>query len=123
MLARHENFVASHLLKAVHFWTDIELGVFDLHFIRIKEKAEVDFLVTKNAEPWILIEVKTSSKTSLSKTLQEFKEHLSCPFAFQVVFDLPANAKSADWLSQHVLQEKSAPAAIMPVASVLSMLV
>lgn len=121
--ARHENFVASHLLKAVHFWTDIGLGVFDLHFIRTKEKEEVDFLVTKDEQPWILIEVKTSSKNSLSKTLQEFQERLGCPFAFQVVFDLPANEKSIDWLSHHVLHQKAAPATIIPAAALLSMLV
>jgi len=28
--ARHENFVASHLLKAVHWWTDIGLGDYGL---------------------------------------------------------------------------------------------
>jgi predicted AAA+ superfamily ATPase len=121
--ARHENFVASHLLKAVHFWTDVGLGVFDLHFIRTKEKEEVDFLVTKNAEPWILIEVKTSSNASLSKTLQEFQKHLGCPFAFQVVFDLPSNERVTDWLSHHVMQEKAAPPTLIPAASLLSMFV
>lgn len=121
--ARHENFVASHLLKAVHFWTDTGLGMFDLHFIRTKEKEEVDFLITKNSQPWMLMEVKTSSKTSLSKSLQVFQKHLNCPFAFQVVFDLPSNQKTVDWLSLHMLEEKSAPATIIPAACILSMLV
>ena len=66
------------------------------YFIRTKEKKEVDFLITKNNKPWILIEVKASSKVSLSKSLQDFKEKLSCPFAFQLVFDLPANQKALD---------------------------
>src|SRR3989338_965038 len=42
--AQAENFVACHLLKAVHFWTDHGLGLYDLHYIRDKEKREVDFL-------------------------------------------------------------------------------
>jgi predicted AAA+ superfamily ATPase len=46
--ARNENFIASHLLKAVHFWTDLGLGSYDLHFLRDKEKREVDFLVSRD---------------------------------------------------------------------------
>lgn len=121
--ALHENFVASHLLKAVHFWTDMGLGTFDLHYIRTKEKEEVDFLITKNSQPWMLFEVKTSSKASLGKPLQEFKKRLGCPFAFQLVFDLPANAESMDWLSFHMLSEKETPTVIIPAASILSMFV
>lgn len=121
--ARHENFVASHLLKAIHFWTDTGLGIFDLYFIRTKEQEEVDFLVTKDSQPWILVEVKTSSKTSLSKSLQTFQNTLNCPFAFQLVFDLPSNQKAADWLSQHILLNQSAPISIMPVGAFFSMLI
>ena len=121
--AKYKNFVANHLLKAIHFWTDTGLGIFELYFIRTKEKKEVDFLITKNNQPWILIEVKASSKASLSKSLQDFKEQLACPFAFQLVFDLPANQKALDWLIDNVLDLESAPAAIMPAASFLSMLV
>ncbi|MDR1057518.1 MAG: DUF4143 domain-containing protein [Coxiellaceae bacterium] len=35
-----ENFVACHLLKAVHFWTDYGFGDYDLYFLRDKEKRE-----------------------------------------------------------------------------------
>ena len=49
-----ENFVASHLLKAVHFWTVSGFGQYHLPCIRDKDQREVDFLVTRNEEPWWL---------------------------------------------------------------------
>ena len=85
--ARNENFIACHLLKAVHWWTDIGLGHYQLYFIRDKEKREVDFLVTRNDQPWFLAEVKTSGKTRLSKALVTFQQKTGAEHAFQVVFD------------------------------------
>lgn len=64
-----ENFIASHLFKAVHFWTDRGLGEYQLYFLRDKEKREVDFLVVKNKQPWLLVEVKSSDNAGLSKSL------------------------------------------------------
>jgi predicted AAA+ superfamily ATPase len=85
---RVENFVASHLLKAVHFWTDNGFGKYDLYFLRDKEKREVDFLVTKNEKPWFLVEVKNSNNTSLSKNLTIFQKQTKAEHAFQAAFDL-----------------------------------
>ena len=48
---RAENLVAAALLKACHFWTDHGFGEFGLHFVRDKEKREVDFLVSQDREP------------------------------------------------------------------------
>jgi uncharacterized protein len=56
--ARYENLVGSHLLKACHFWTDSGEGEFSLHFIRNKEKQEIDFLVAKDGKPWMAVEAK-----------------------------------------------------------------
>ena len=56
--ARFENMVASHLLKACHYWTDTGEGNFDLHYFKTKEKKEVDFLITKDSTPWLPIECK-----------------------------------------------------------------
>lgn len=81
---RFENFVASHLLKAVQYWTDRGDGMFRLYFIRDKEQKEVDFLITKNEKPWILVEAKETD-TRLSKSLVYFQEITKAPFAFQVV--------------------------------------
>jgi len=86
--ARIECFVASHLHKAVHWWTDLGLGVFGLHYIRDTAQREVDFLISKDAEPWILIEVKKSAKEPLSPALQHFARELAVPFAFQAVMEM-----------------------------------
>ena len=42
--ARYENCIASHLLKAVHCWTDIGLGAYGLYYLRDKEKREADYI-------------------------------------------------------------------------------
>lgn len=85
---RNENLVASHLLKAVHFWTDRGLGEFGLYYLRTKDKIETDFVVIKNGKPWFLVEVKTKA-TGLSPALYRFQEETKAPHAFQVTFDLP----------------------------------
>ncbi len=86
--ARHENFIASHLLKSIHLWNDTGIGEYDLYFLRDKEKREVDFLITKGNSPWIMVEVK-SSETSLSNSLVHFQKQLEVPHCFQIVMDLP----------------------------------
>jgi len=89
MGARYENFVASHLYKAVQFWTDCGLGEYSLYYLRDKDKREVDFLVTKQRKPWMLVEVKTSGDQTISKSLYYYQEQLKVPHAFQVSFALP----------------------------------
>lgn len=84
---RVENLVASHLLKAVHYWTDCGFGQYALWFIRDKEKREVDFLVSRDKKPWFLVEVKMSSKSGINKNLIYFHEKIKTKHAFQVVFD------------------------------------
>lgn len=85
---RLENLVASHLLKAVHFWTDQGLGEYGLYYLRTKDKLETDFLITKNKKPWFLVEVKTKAK-GISPALYHFQKETNAPHAFQVAFDLP----------------------------------
>ena len=85
--ARNENIVACALLKATQFWTEIGRGSFALHFLRDKEKREVDFLMVRDGNPWILVEVKSSRRSSLSPHLVYYKEKLAVPYAVQVAFD------------------------------------
>lgn len=80
-----ENFVASHLLKSVHFWNDLGLGDYDLYFLRDSQKREVDFLITHEEKPWILVEVKNGLKR-ITKNLNYFYDALEVEFAFQVSF-------------------------------------
>jgi predicted AAA+ superfamily ATPase len=85
---RAENFVASHLLKAVHYWTDRGLGEYELYYLRTLEQQEVDFLVTKNNQPWFLVEVKKNSM-KLNPNLEYFQKQSGAQHAFQVVIDKP----------------------------------
>ena len=85
--AKHENFVAMHLLKAVHWWTDCGFGDYGLFFLRDKNQREVDFLVTKNNEPWFMVEVK-SSDCHISPNLFYYQKLLKLKHAFQLSFSL-----------------------------------
>jgi predicted AAA+ superfamily ATPase len=86
---RHETMLACHLLKAVQLWTDLGLGEFDLFYVRDKRgKTEVDFLVSKDGEPWLLVECK-SGNTKVSASLREVQNATRAPHAFQVAFSLP----------------------------------
>jgi predicted AAA+ superfamily ATPase len=83
---RAETFVACHLLKAVHGWSDFGLGDFDLRYVRDKQKREVDFIVLKDDQPWFLVEVKYRDET-LSPALSYFQKATSAKHAFQVVME------------------------------------
>ena len=87
--ARAENMVASALLKAVHAWSDRGQGDFALHFIRDKERREVDFVVVRDGHPWFLVEVKSSGNASISAHLHRFQEQTGAKHAFQVAMDEP----------------------------------
>lgn len=84
---RFENLIACHLLKAVEMWTDLGLGEFGLYYLRDKQKREVDFLVSKNGDPWFLVEAKLA-KTALSSSLEYFQKATGAKHAFQVTRDM-----------------------------------
>jgi predicted AAA+ superfamily ATPase len=81
--AKYENFIASHLLKAVHWWTDNGFGEYRLHFLRDKNQREVDFMVSRNQKPWFLVEAKSSQSKSLNKNLIYFHNKVNSEHAFQ----------------------------------------
>jgi len=81
---RFENLIAVHLLKSCHAWTDAAHGEFELHYIRDKYKREVDFLVTREQKPWLLLEVKTNS-TQISPHLIYYAKKIKPLFTFQLV--------------------------------------
>ncbi len=82
--SRFENLVAVHLLKAVRTWTSLGQAHLALHYVRDKQKREVDFLITEKNKPKLLIECKLSD-TSLSPHLLAFQEALEVPVAVQLV--------------------------------------
>ena len=83
--ARFENLVACHLLKTCHFWTDTGEGEFELFFLRNKEKREIDFLIVRDGEPWLPVEVKLAD-TQPSENWQRFAKALPCKQGLQVVY-------------------------------------
>lgn len=111
---RLENLVASHLYKAVQFWTDSGLGEYGLYYLRDKEKREVDFLVTKNKKPWFMVEAKASGDKSLSKWLYYYQKKLNVPHSFQIGFDIP-------YVNRNCFEEKGP--IIVPAKTFLSQLV
>lgn len=86
--SRYETMAACHLLKAVDAWTDLGYGRFELFYLRDKQKREVDFLVSRDGQPWFIAEVK-SSDTHLSSNLGHYQRATGARHAFQVVFDEP----------------------------------
>jgi len=80
---RFENMVAVELLRAVYNWNEYGYGRFTLHYLRNKEKEEVDFLICENNNPKILIETKFSDDAP-SKNLIYFQKKLNIP-AIQLV--------------------------------------
>jgi hypothetical protein len=84
---RFETLIACHLLKAVEGWADLGLGRFDLRYVRDKQKREVDFLVVRDGQPWLLVEAKTAER-SLSPALAHFQRATGAAHALQVVGNL-----------------------------------
>jgi predicted AAA+ superfamily ATPase len=80
---RFENMVAAELWRAVTLWNDLGYGRFSLHFIKNKEKQEVDFLIVHNRKPLVLVEAKVS-ETKPSSALRKFQMALKVP-AVQLV--------------------------------------
>lgn len=71
--------VALELLRAVYNWNERGYGRFSLHYIRNKEKTEVDFVITDNNRPFLLAETKLSDEEPAKSLLN-----------FQSVFNIPA---------------------------------
>ncbi len=81
--SRFENMVALELLRAISNWNDLGWGDFGLHYLRNKEKEEVDFLISQKNQPLLLIETKLSEQ-HVSKSLLKFQSALEVP-AIQLI--------------------------------------
>jgi uncharacterized protein len=80
---RFENLVASHLLKWVQFREDTEGLRMELRYFRDIEGREVDFVVTQNDKPRLLVECKTSDR-DVSPPLKYLKARFPEADAWQV---------------------------------------
>ncbi len=90
---RFENLVACHLLKHVHWQQDAQGKEVDLHYVRTKDGAEVDFCLSHKANTGDtlthLIECKLSDAKP-HRALQRFAEQWQRAQAVQVVRNLRA---------------------------------
>jgi uncharacterized protein len=88
---RYENLVAGHLLKHIHWQQDAQGREVDLHYVRTKDGAEVDFCLSHKAPTGDtlthLIECKLSD-TKPHRALQRFAEQWTGAQAVQVVRNL-----------------------------------
>lgn len=73
--ARFENLVALSLYKEITYRNEVLGEQYSLHYLRIKTKAEVDFLICKDGKPTIMIECKFSD-TNLTHHFATFEKSL-----------------------------------------------
>ncbi len=105
--ARLENLVACHLLKRNHYLEDCFGHKASLHFVRDKEKREVDFLTCVDNKVESLIEVKTSQE-EFSRSLNYYHQRLKPLRSIQLLRYLKREKSShgidlkrmSDWLGQ-----------------------
>jgi hypothetical protein len=81
--ARFENLVGSHLLKWTHFRADTEGLRIELRYFRDVEGREVDFVVTQDGKPTLLVECKSSDR-EISPALRYLKQRYPAAQAWQV---------------------------------------
>lgn len=85
--ARYENLVAVHLKKAIDFWNN-NGGKYELYYLDGK-MGEVDFLVTKDEKPWLMVEVK-SSEENIHPALHNYISYLTeVQYILQVIGNMP----------------------------------
>lgn len=81
--ALFENMVAVELFRAVSGWTDLGKGEFSLHYVRTKDKEEVDFLVAEGNRPLFIVETK-AGEDEVPRSLRKIQGMLNIP-AIQLV--------------------------------------
>lgn len=111
--ARFENLVAVHLHKYVDFMRDTGQAALSLHYVRDKEKREVDFLICDNRKPALLVECKLADDAPAA-SLMHYAEMLKVPHAVQLVgHDVPTRR----------ITKSPCPIWVMPAARFLAWLV
>jgi hypothetical protein len=80
-------------MKEIHRRMDVEGEVYDLSFIRNKQQMEIDFLITKNKKPHLMIEVKESDANE-SPNLSSFRKYFNGVPQLQLVKNLQKGHKT-----------------------------
>lgn len=84
--ARFENLVACHLLKWVHFQQDTEGCGVELRYFRDVDGREVDFVVTENRAPTLLVECKLADR-AIDRGLRYLSRRFPDARAIQLALD------------------------------------
>lgn len=83
---RFENLLASHLLKWVHYKQDVEGRDFELRYFRDTDGREVDFVVTEDRKPTLLVEAKLSG-SKIARDLRYLHQRFPEASAWQLTLD------------------------------------
>ncbi len=76
--ARFENRVALELSRAVAGWNELGYGRFSLNFVRTKDQQEVDFIITDDGKPVLLVDARAQDPQP-SAALIKFQNALRVP--------------------------------------------
>jgi len=107
-----ENLVACSLLKEIHFREDCQGEKWGLYYLKNKDGREIDFFITKQKTPALMIEVKWSD-AERSPNFSFFEKYLAGVNKIQIVKDLkrektyPDGTKiraAKNWLSEISLE-------------------
>jgi hypothetical protein len=82
-----ENLVACALLKEMHFREDCLGEKWDFYYLRNKDGREIDFLLTKEDKPSLIIEVKWSD-AERSSNFSFFEKYLAGAKKIQIVKEI-----------------------------------
>lgn len=104
--ARFENAIATAMLKHAHFKHDVLGQKTALHYLRDKEKREVDFLLVSDKKIELIVEAKVSDSNP-SPALVYYSQRLQVEDKVQVVRRLPLSLDvkgikvraAAEWLT------------------------
>jgi predicted AAA+ superfamily ATPase len=104
---RFENLIATHLLKHTQYQYDVEGKEVDLHYIRTKDGAEVDFALSNGKALTHLIECKLTDDKP-HKALRRFAAEMPNAEAVQVLRDVRHSfdvgrlhiTRADEWLNQ-----------------------
>jgi predicted AAA+ superfamily ATPase len=71
-----ENLTACALLKECHFLEDCEGSLLQLYFLQTKDGRELDFFVTVDEVPLIMVEVKWNDRT-ITRNFNHFRQYFT----------------------------------------------
>jgi len=75
-----ENYVAASLHRATTLYQDRFGEEYSLYFVKTFDQTEIDFLLTRNGQPWLLVEAKEGAPDT-SATIYRYTHRLNCPCA------------------------------------------